>query len=389
MLTYGTGTIAIRDENGQTTTQTWQAFGDPDDRRLTSLTDANNQAWFYSYNALGKLTGVGEPGGVSRAWSYDGRNLLASETHPESGTTSYGYDAVGNLLSKTDANGTGFSFSYDGNNRLTRVVAGGRETTITYEPGSDNRQTAYGPLVSSTFVYDDAGRMKHRSDALDGRRIAADFSYDGNSNLTGITYTSGRHVRQDYDSENRLVHVVDETTGSDYAANFSYHPSGSVTSYQSGNGVVHSMTYDASRYWIRRIDAGDLHLAYDNYDGVGNVHSIGDSRSGMGQSFGYDALDRLTSATGPYGSLAYTYDALGNRTDAGNVYQNQRMVAQNGLSFGYDSNGNLQTGPNTSLSYTPDNLLEVATIAGVATNYIYDIDTWRIRKASSASVSYF
>ena len=32
------------------------------------------------------------------------------------------------------------------------------------------------------------------------------------------------------------------------------------------------------------------------------------------QSFGYDAADRLTSASGLYGSLSYTYDANGNMT---------------------------------------------------------------------------
>jgi len=32
------------------------------------------------------------------------------------------------------------------------------------------------------------------------------------------------------------------------------------------------------------------------------------------ETFGYDALDRLTAATGVYGSLAYAYDANGNRT---------------------------------------------------------------------------
>jgi len=30
------------------------------------------------------------------------------------------------------------------------------------------------------------------------------------------------------------------------------------------------------------------------------------------QSFGYDALDRLTSASGGYGSSTYAYDSLGN-----------------------------------------------------------------------------
>jgi YD repeat-containing protein len=399
-FTYGPGTTAIHDQAGRTTTQTWQAFGDPGEARLASVADANGQTWSYSYNALGALTQVAGPAGpngeaIGRTWHYRaGTTLLDSETQPESGTTTYGYDSAGNLTSKTDANGTGFTFSYDGNNRLTRVLAGGRQTTITYEPGSDNRQTASGPSVMSTFVYDGPGRLQHRNDVIDGRTLGADFGYDGNDSLTDITYTSGRRVHQEYDAENRLIHVVDSTTGVEYARSFAYHPSGALQSYQSANGITHSMSYDVNRYWLRTIDAGELHLSYDNYDGVGNVRGIADSRAGMGQQFGYDALDRLASASGPYGSITFAYDAHGNRIDAGGAYQYQsgtmRLVGQSGAAYGYDQNGNLRTGPNTSYTYTPDNLLETASLPGGASaSYAYDADNWRTKKVSGSVTSYF
>ncbi len=401
-LTYGAGgTVAIRDENGRTTTQTWNAFGDPDDHRLATVLDANGQTWTYSYNALGKLTHVSGPPGpngdsVDRSWQYDsGSPLLRSETQPESGTTTYGYDPAGNVKTKTDANGTAFTFTYDGNNRLTTIVAGGRPTTITYEPGSDNRQTATAPFVDSSFVYDPAGRLEHRRDIVDGRRFAADFAYDGNDNLTDITYTSGRHVHQDFDAENRLGHVVDATTGAEYATNVGYHASGAIATYHSGNGIVHTMTYDPNRYWLRSINAGDLHLSYDNYDLVGNVGTIGDSRSGMTQTFAYDALDRLATATGPYGVQSFAYDGHGDRLNAGgSTYQYQsgtmRLVGQNGSAFGYDGNGNLRTGPNATYNYTPDNLLETASLSGgVLATYAYDADQWRTKKVVGSDVSYF
>ena len=40
----------------------------------------------------------------------------------------------------------------------------------------------------------------------------------------------------------------------------------------------------------------------------------------MDQTFGYDALDRLTTAGGPYGGMTYTCDAHGNRTGGGQEY---------------------------------------------------------------------
>ena len=70
----------------------------------------------------------------------------------------------------------------------------------------------------------------------------------------------------------------------------------------------------------------------------------------MGQTFTYDALDRLTRADGPYGSAGYAYDAHGNRQSAsGSTYaidpDTLRLATQNGVPFGYDSNGNLTSTP--------------------------------------------
>jgi len=49
-------------------------------------------------------------------------------------------------------------------------------------------------------------------------------------------------------------------------------------------------------------------------DAVGNINSITDQIDpAKSQSFGFDDLNRLTSASGIYGSIGYTYDKVGNR----------------------------------------------------------------------------
>ena len=53
-----------------------------------------------------------------------------------------------------------------------------------------------------------------------------------------------------------------------------------ATRRAAGNGIVNEMTFDAQRYWPRSISAGALQLTYNNYDGVGSVQAIGDSRWG-------------------------------------------------------------------------------------------------------------
>lgn len=152
------------------------------------------------------------------------------------------------------------------------------------------------------------------------------------------------------------------------------------------------MGYDSGRYWPRTLSAGALSLAYDNHDGVGNVGTIGDSRSGYAQALGYDNLDRLTSASGSYGSLTYAYNAHGNRQTAGGVTYSTspttlRLLSQNSTSFGYDNSGNTTTAGSNTFTYTTDQQLDTATVGGVTSTYGYDGDGWRATRSRAGQVS--
>jgi YD repeat-containing protein len=63
---------------------------------------------------------------------------------------------------------------------------------------------------------------------------------------------------------------------------------------------------------------GSLQNLRYTYDAVGNVGQITDTVRTATRTFGYDALHRLTSASGTFGtgqapvSEAYTYDATGS-----------------------------------------------------------------------------
>ena len=50
------------------------------------------------------------------------------------------------------------------------------------------------------------------------------------------------------------------------------------------------------------------------HDADGRLTGIATSPSLQDLTLGYDALDRLTSATGSYDSLTYSWDAGGNRS---------------------------------------------------------------------------
>ncbi len=128
---------------------------------------------------------------------------------------------------------------------------------------------------------------------------------------------------------------------------------------------------------------------------------IADPRPGMSASFGYDALDRLTSASGGWGTLSYQYDAVGNRLSStlngvttAYTYDpaTNRLVSTSGgqvESFVYDLDGRLTSDSlSSSYAYTPIHRLEAAlTQAGALTMYRYDADGQRVLKIAGGGAS--
>ncbi|HNK51158.1 MAG TPA: RHS repeat-associated core domain-containing protein [Nitrospira sp.] len=97
---------------------------------------------------------------------------------------------------------------------------------------------------------------------------------------------------------------------------------------------------------------------------MGNRTSLTDRRET--QTFGYDQLDRLISASHPLllDPQAFAYDAVGNRTTGGSVVNpGNQLTADTNHTYQYDDNGNLTrktllaTGNYTQYSYDAENRL--------------------------------
>ena len=100
------------------------------------------------------------------------------------------------------------------------------------------------------------------------------------------------------------------------------------------------------------------------YNGVGNRTSLTDRRGA--QVFGYDTLDRLTSASHPLLGTpqAFAYDPVGNRTTGGTVVNaGNQLTADANFAYQYDDNGNLTrktflaTGNFSQYTYDAENRL--------------------------------
>ncbi|HMS85985.1 MAG TPA: RHS repeat-associated core domain-containing protein [Nitrospira sp.] len=132
------------------------------------------------------------------------------------------------------------------------------------------------------------------------------------------------------------------------AQGFTYDPASQVTN------ILHQLTATSTQ--INKAEYG--------YNGVGNRTSLTDRRGP--QTFGYDTLDRLTSASHPLlaAPQAFAYDPVGNRTTTGNVTNaGNQLTADATHSYQYDDNGNLTrktllaTGNYTQYTYDAENRL--------------------------------
>ncbi|MCI1278363.1 MAG: hypothetical protein LKG23_05190 [Nitrospira sp.] len=162
---------------------------------------------------------------------------------------------------------------------------------------------------------------------------------------------------------------------------YSYDPASQVTN------ILHQLT--ATSMPINKADYV--------YNPVGNRTSLTDRRGN--QAFGYDQLDRLTSASHPLllDPQAFAYDAVGNRTTGGTVVnQGNQLTADANFVYQYDDNGNLTrktllaTGNYTQYMYDAENrLIQVQEFAAgnptaiTTSSYRYDGLGRRIEKVAN------
>ena len=383
----------------------------------------------YEYDAINRLTKVNQPGNITTAYTYDRRNNLLSVTDadgntttyayddkgrvyqvisPDTGTTTYQYDPVGNMTSKTDAKGITISYTYDAANRLTRIhFPSDPDITYVY----DNCVNGKGRLCSMTdasgstvYEFSPKGKVTKETKTIDSIQYITQYTYDQNGNLKTMTYPSSRVITYNYTS-GQIVSV--QSNAANLASNIQYKPFGGVSALVHGNGIggmstlvygngiIGTIGYD-NQYRISTIQAsGVLNLVYD-YDSNGNIIAIANALDATkNKSFTYDALDRLTSGTGSWGSLGWTYDGVGNRlTENSNSYayapNTNKLTSVSGISFGYDNNGNTTTeGSSRQYIYNQNQRLIQVNNGSVTSYYTYNGNGQRVKKIVNGTTMIF
>lgn len=364
--------------------------------RLTTVTAPDTSVTSYAYDDVGNLTTRTDALTHPTTYAYDDANRLTTATNPLAKSWSYSYDATGNLIRIVDAANATTSYGYDALNRLTSIDYDDSTPDVTYGyDGNDNRTAMTDGAGNETYVYDALDQLTQTSRGTD----TFSYGYDGAGNVTRRTYPDGRVIDYSYDDDGPMAAVTSLARATTYL----YDAAGNLTqtTLPTGNGYTETRTYDrAARLTeVRNAKSGTtLSFAQYAYDPVGNPTST-TTISGT-TTYGYDLLDRLTSASGGGLDLSYVYDAVGNRasetrptgTTTYTYNAGDQLTATSGpngtVPFSHDADGNqTQAGPR-AFAYDLANRLKSTTEGPSTTTYSYDGDGVRLQAAGGQTTNF-
>ena len=295
-------------------------------------------------------------------YSYDGHDRLVKTEYPlttkgantasASDNEQLGYDANGNITSRRLRDGTSIGYGYDNLNRLVSKDLPGSEIDVTYSYDLLNRPTgAVQGSQTLAFTHDALGRQTNETASYLG---TVSYGYDAAGRRTSMIYPGGAlTINYDYDIAGNVTAIRENgaTSGVGVLAAYAFDNLGRRTSVTFGNGSAQTFGYDA----ISRLSS----LTNDLGGGV-TAHDLT-------QTFNHNPAGQITSVT--RSNDAYAWQAHYNVDRAYVVDGLNRIMNAGGLGLGYDARGNLTSSGANSYGYSSENLL---THAGGVLRYIYD-----------------
>ncbi|MCI5066766.1 DUF6531 domain-containing protein [bacterium] len=387
--------VRITDPNGGVTTQNFDAYD-----QLTSLVDAANETLGMTYDVVGNITSVTDPRGNTTRYKYDLLNRKTETDSPDTGITTIRYDLEGNLISSTDARGVVSSALFNERNEISSLSFPTAAEAQTFSYDVAGRLSGFqDPSGSTTYSYGLRDNVGAVDTVIGTQRYAQQFTYDGADRPQVLTYPSGAQIGVSYDSDGNVEKI--QVNGQDVVRDIRYHAFGPVRSWTYGSGLTHELEYDLG-YRVTGVRSGGVLDHQFVNDGLGNPTAITDNLiAGNSQTFQYDPLFRLRSATGPYGTFDVTYDPVGNRlqtNDNGTITAytvepgSNRLQSVGPETLSYDQSGNLIGDNRFSYVYNDaDRLVRIddqSTGSEVA-SYLYDAKGRRVSKRVGSSTTHY
>jgi RHS repeat-associated protein len=421
----------VLDPNGLASYTYYDSLGRPIQTQQPANTgSATPTTTSFAYNAADGLTQVTDPRNLNTTYSPNGLGDVTAQTSPDTGASQYTYDALGNLLTKTDARGKLTQYTYDAGDRLKTIsYPTGTGSVFEYDGGTTPVPGAIGQLTKITdasgqavYTYDSMSRKTSKVQTTGGRTFTVGYTWGDSGSaldkLTAITYPSGTRVNYSYDSYGDVSGItvnppnangVGTNTGSTLPmmSAITRNAESKLTGWTWASTKTQAIAYDANgqisaynlgdptttgiRRTVLRDSAGRI---------VGYTHtSNGNAVPALDQSFGYDNLNRLISATLGSTAIQYSYDATGNRTAkviSGTSYPNTISATSNKLAqtqdvggtatVVHDAAGNITSDGTNTYTYSDRGRLATVTNAGGTVTYSYNALELRVGKTGPTAL---
>jgi RHS repeat-associated protein len=336
--------VSTTDALGNKTTRMYDGSG-----RLTQITDSRGRTVQMGYDPNGKLTSLKDKRGKTTSFAYNAYGLLLSINNPLGQKTNLTRDGLGRVVTTTNSRGGTIGFAYDKDGRLTRKSHGGKTWADYVYDAVGNLTSVADSTGKTAYTYN--GRQEVTGISYpDGKAIA--LSYDPAGNVSSLTYPGGLTVQYVYDSRNRVV----STAWGGNSVAYQYDGVGNLTHEVRSNGTESAYVRDKNNRTTgiqhKKGTALFASMAYTR-DGMGKITQetmtlpVQPAVTARSISASYNDADQIIK----WGADNYTYDADGNPTSVTGtesfsaVYDPENRlseITQNGLktTYTYDGMGN-------------------------------------------------
>jgi RHS repeat-associated protein len=296
-------------QNGRELASSRYRYDYSDAGRLRALVDRSGQEILFGYDAAGNRSAISYPNGLQAEMDYSPGNRperVTWKNGPDQtiGTVGYIYDRAGRLRQRHD-NGQTSTFTYDAFNRLKEESSPDRKVGYDYDAAGNRKAHSIEGGGTTTFDYDQANRIT----AERGPEGTKSYGYD----LAGNLLSDGQK-RYLYDALNRLtgVRLADGRT-----VQYRYNGNGELVHRQLGAETAHF-----------HYDRGDRYLEVSEGSEARTLFAQGPlMREATGKGKAYYLLDGHGDVRGLHDAVVtqvgqYTYDAFGNKQEAGGSMPN-------------------------------------------------------------------
>ncbi len=273
------------------------SYARDEDGRLLELRTPRGAVWRFETNEMGVRTIVRPDGSREQQLFSDTRRPLVTVLADGATTTA--------------------AFAEDGQPTSLDYADGTKVRLEWAEPGRP--ALADNGVHVARFEYDSAGRRTR--DEVDGKAVAV--TYDSGGTPTSLAMPSGESVTYTPGPDGRIDEMRD-WSGNVYRISWS--PSGDFAGIECPGGIRTNVVAGpagrvASLEYVTRKARRVRTYSYDANDLVAKI----EEGSGTQLAYEYDADDRLVGVSAPSETVRYAWDADGN------------MTAGNGHTFGYDA----------------------------------------------------